>query len=74
MPPQSSSSSDLLRECTEALDSGADFPGIWHAILKGHPLVVGVPVQAAPDRLEIPLIHHQQLVFDSANKKFLMST
>lgn len=62
-----------MRECADALDIGVDFPEIWHTILKGHPLVVGIPIQAAPDRLDIPLIHHQRLIFDSANKRFTLS-
>jgi hypothetical protein len=67
-----SSAIDLLRECAKALSSGSDFPAIWHDVLRVHPLVTGVPIQAAPDRLEIPLIHHQRLVFDSTNKKFVL--
>lgn len=64
---------DLLRECADALSSGANFPAVWNGILNGHPLVVGAPIQAALDRLEVPLIHHQRLVFDSTNKKFALS-
>ncbi len=61
---------DLLRKCTVAVQNGSDFPTIWHDILKGHPLVVGVPIQADLDRLEIPLLNHQRLVFDSKAKEF----
>lgn len=69
---RSATAAELSRECAEALAGGANFPTIWHDILKGSPLVVGVPIQAAPDRLEIPLIHHQRLLFDSANKSFAL--
>jgi hypothetical protein len=63
-------SSGLLRQCMAAIEAGKDFPTIWHSILKGHPLVTGVPVQADLDRLEIRLLTHQNLVFDSAAKTF----
>ncbi|HZP78634.1 MAG TPA: hypothetical protein VFB45_21020 [Pseudolabrys sp.] len=61
---------DLLQRCTAAALNGADFPTIWHDIIKGHPVVVGVPVQADLNRLEIPLLNHQRLVFDSVAKEF----
>jgi hypothetical protein len=61
---------DLLQKCTTAVRDGSDFPTIWHNILKSHPLVVGVPIQADLDRLEIPLLNHQRLVFDSKVKEF----
>jgi hypothetical protein len=69
--PQSSAI-DLLRKCAEALSGGCDFPAIWHDVLRVHPLVTGVPIQAAPDRLEIRLIHHQRLVFDLTHKKVIL--
>lgn len=34
---------DLLRQCEEAYAQGCDFPTIWNAILKRHPLVRGLP-------------------------------
>jgi len=61
---------NLLQKCIEAVRGGSDFPTIWHDILKGHPLVTGVPVQADLDRLEIPLLNHQRLVFNSLSKEF----
>lgn len=61
---------DLLQKCVSAVREGSDFPSIWHDILKGHPLVIGVPVQADLDRLEIPLLNHQRLIFNSLSKEF----
>lgn len=65
----------LLQECAAAMRRGQDFPAIWSQILKGHPLVLGVPVQAIQgDRptLEMPLITGQRLVFDSVRKEFTL--
>jgi hypothetical protein len=69
------SASDLLRACTADIHSGTDFPTIWNAILKRHPLVVGPPVQTMDDGrlrpvIEIFLITGQRLIFDSASNQF----
>ena len=60
----------LLEKCTAAARAGADFPTIWHSILKASPLVRRKPVQVAPERLEIALITGESLVFETATKHF----
>lgn len=50
---------DLARLCTDAVHEGADFPTIWSTLLKGHPLVEGIPQQrleGGRSLLEIPMI------------------
>jgi hypothetical protein len=47
---------------------GADFPRIWNEILKGHPLVQGIPAQSPGNddpELEIHLLGGQRLIFDA---------
>ncbi len=59
---------DLVRECREAMRRGADFPTLWHSIIKRHPAVKGVPVQRLDgDRpyVEVPLIRGDWLVIDN---------
>jgi len=63
-------SAELLTQCLAASRNGADFPAIWHSVLKGHALVVGPPVnsvRAGLVTLEVPLITGQRLVFDSSS-------
>jgi hypothetical protein len=36
---------DLARLCTEVVRKGDDFPTVWQTLLKGHPLVEGIPRQ-----------------------------
>jgi hypothetical protein len=57
--------SELLGKCIAAGQGGMDFPGVWHSLLKGHPLVVGVPEQRMRGEqtvLEIRLITGQRIV------------
>jgi hypothetical protein len=64
---------DLARLCTDAVHEGADFPTIWSTLLKGHPLVEGIPQQrleGGRSLLEIPMITGERLVFDGEGKKF----
>jgi hypothetical protein len=64
---------DLARLCTEAVHEGADFPTVWSTLLKGHPLVEGIPQQrleAGRSHLEITLITGDRLVFDGEGKQF----
>ena len=59
--------SDLLRKCLAARRAGDDFPTVWQTVLKGHPLVVGVPFQRIENDqplLEIRLITGQRLILD----------
>jgi hypothetical protein len=63
-------STQLLSRCLMASRNGADFPSIWHSVLKGHTLVVGPPVnsvRAGHITLEVPLITGQRLLFDSSS-------
>ena len=68
---------DLLIRCNAAAHRDADFPAVWKSILRGHPLVVGSPVQTVTDdmlsHLEIPLINGQRLIYDSAAKQYYIS-
>jgi hypothetical protein len=66
--PKNDTVADLLEKCAAAKQSGGDFPTVWHRILKGHPLVSGMPVQrlvAEEARLEVPLITGQRLVYST---------
>ena len=65
---------DLVLNCTAMVRTGADFPTVWGAVLKGHALVGGAPVQILDDeerpQLEIPLINGQRLVYNSASNEY----
>jgi hypothetical protein len=64
---------DLARICTEAVRAGADFHIVWHTLLKGHPLVEGIPrerLEGERRLLDIPLITGERLVFDADTKTF----
>jgi len=68
-------SSTLLERCISARQNGATFPTIWSLILKGHPLVAGLPTNTVREGqivLEIPLICGRRLVDDSASGKFFL--
>lgn len=64
--------SHLIQRCRDALSNGADFPTIWHTILKGHSTVSGLPIQGVDDSgktfVEIPLIGGQSLIIHHENK------
>jgi hypothetical protein len=60
----------LLEKCIAASRDGADFPTIWHGIIKSHPLVIGPPVQRVSGGLEIVLISGQRLLYDSDKNEF----
>jgi hypothetical protein len=52
---------------------GSDFPTVWQTILRGHPLILGMPEQRLEGgraQLHVRLITGQRLVFDSASKQF----
>jgi len=64
-------SSTLLERCISARRNGATFPTIWSLILKGHPLVAGLPINIVREGrivLEIPLICGRRLVCDYSGK------
>jgi hypothetical protein len=76
MTKQEVASDHLLAKCAASIGSGDDFPTIWQTILRGHPLVLGPPVQGVSGgrlRLEVFLITGQRLVFDSTSKEFSLS-
>jgi hypothetical protein len=63
----------LIKKCVQASSGGADFPTIWHTLLKPHPLVSGIPHQrlhGLRSVLAIPLITGQALVYDGERKAF----
>ena len=65
MVPMAETANDLVLKCTAMARTGADFPTVWDAVLKGHALVAGPPIQIFNDegrpQLEIPLINAQRL-------------
>jgi len=64
---------DLARLCTEAARAGADFQIVWRTLLKGHPLVEGIPRERIVGErrlLDIPLITGERLVFDGNTRTF----
>ena len=67
---------DLVLRCTAIARTGADFPTVWDAVLKGHALVVGPPIQIFDDeerpQLEIRLINGQRLVYNSAPNEYFV--
>jgi hypothetical protein len=64
---------DLLQRCIQACDGGADFPTVWHTVLKGHSLVAGIPTQRLEGTrvlLQIPLITRQSLIYDGDLRRY----
>ena len=58
---------DLVGQCRDAMGRGADFPTLWHTVIKAHPAVSGVPIQRCEGGrvyLEIPLLRGDWLVVD----------
>jgi hypothetical protein len=54
-------------------DGGADFPTVWHTVLKGHALVAGIPTQRLEGTrvlLQIPLISRQSLIYDGDLRRY----
>jgi hypothetical protein len=65
--------SGLVERCGAATAHGADFPTVWHTVLKKDPLVAGIPRQrlaGARSILEIPLITRQLIVYDGDQRLF----
>jgi hypothetical protein len=59
----------LVQHCTDRRVAGADFPTVWHTVLRRHPLVAGPPIQMSDGTrtwLEIPLTTGHRLVHDTA--------
>lgn len=66
-------STELLKKCNQAQGEGADFPTIWHNVLKGDQLVAGIPRQrfeGSRSLLEIPLVTGHCVVYDSDAREF----
>jgi hypothetical protein len=64
---------DLAQLCTELVRKGNDFPTVWNTVLKGNPLIDGLPLsrmQGPRPVLEIRLITAERLVFDGDAKRF----
>jgi hypothetical protein len=64
---------DLARLCTETVRKGNEFSTVWYTLIKGHPLVEGIPRQRTEGTLsllDIPLITGERLVFDGEKKIF----
>ena len=71
-----STARDLIRCCEDASREGADFPAIWHTIIKRHPMVRGVPIQRLNGHgtyLEVPLITGQSLVVEVDGRSFRLA-
>jgi hypothetical protein len=68
---------DLVFKCSAVARDGADFPTVWDAVLKGHALVVGPPIQTLDDEdrplLEIRLINGQRLIYNSMSNEYVVS-
>jgi hypothetical protein len=67
---------DLVHKRTAIARDGADFPTVWEAVLKRHPLVVGPPIQTFDDKerpqLEIRLINGQRIVYNSDSSEYVV--
>jgi hypothetical protein len=64
-------STGLLKLCCTAAQTGADFPTVWHTVLKPNVLVAGPPVQR-PDGLEIALITGSRIRYCSASNRYTL--
>lgn len=67
--------SELVRKCTQAHRGGADFPTVWHTVLKGHDLVGGIPrhrFDGTRALLEIPLVNGYCVVYDADAREFTL--
>ena len=67
---------ELLAACLAAARAGADFPTIWHTILRRHPIVAGTPVQridGTSARLEVPLTLGRRRVVGPASTDYAIA-
>lgn len=63
----------MAKLCTELVQKGNDFPTVWKTVLKGNPLVDGIPhskLETTRPLLEVRLITGERLVFDGESRKF----
>jgi len=64
----------LVAQCRAAQAAGADFPTLWHEVLRPNPLVIAPPVQTVRDgriRMEVRLITGSAIVFETDTNKIL---
>lgn len=69
------STNGLLLQCLASARQGTDFPTVWETILRRHPLVAGAPLQTYRNGrplLEIHLITHQNLIYDSHSQEYTL--
>jgi len=67
---------ELLAACLAAARAGADFPTIWHTILRRHPIVAGTPVQRIDGTtalLEVPLLFGHRLVVGPSSTDYAIA-
>jgi hypothetical protein len=68
---------DLVLKCNTLAHHGANFAIVWEAVLKGHVLVIGLPLQIMDDeqrpQLQIRLINSQSLVYSSDANEYFVS-
>jgi hypothetical protein len=68
---------DLVLKCNTLAHHGANFAIVWEAVLKGHVLVIGLPLQIMDDeqrpQLQIRLINSQSLVYNSEANEYFVS-
>lgn len=72
--PVAETANNLVLRCAAIARDGADFPTVWDAVLKGHALVVGPPIQTLDDenrpQLEVRLINGQRLAYNSSSNEY----
>jgi hypothetical protein len=75
--PMVETANELVLKCNTLAHHGANFAIVWEAVLKGHVLVIGLPVQALDDeqrpQLQIRLINSQSLVYNSDSNEYFVS-
>jgi hypothetical protein len=68
---------DLVLKCNTLAHLGAYFPTVWEALLKGHVLVIDLPVQTLDDKerpqFQIRLINRQCIVYNSDSNEYSVS-
>lgn len=68
---------DLVLKCNTLAHLGANFAIVWEAVLKGHVLVIGLPLQILDDQqrpqLQIRLTNSQSLVYNSDSNEYFVS-
>ena len=77
MIPLAETANNLVLKCNTLAHHGANFAIVWEAVLKGHFLVIGLPLQTLDDearpQLQIRLINSQCLVYNSESNEYCVS-